>query len=61
MDVQQILVSNPADREAVAAILFKNGYTVRLGKVPQGKRTVLYVEFWREKTERCVNEWFPKS
>ena len=52
MDVQRILVSNPADREAVAAILFKNGYTVRLGKVPQGKRTVLYVEFWREKNEK---------
>ena len=52
MTVEKIQISSPADREAVAAILFKNGYTVRLGKVPQGKRTVLYVEFWRKKNEK---------
>ncbi len=47
MDVQKIYVSSPADREAVAAILFKNGYTVRLGKEKDGKRTKMVVEFWR--------------
>lgn len=46
MEKQKIYVSNPTDRETVAAILFKNDYTVRLGK-EQGKRVVMYIEFWK--------------
>lgn len=52
MSKQKIYVSNPADREQVAAILFKNGYTVKLGKEKQGKRTVMSVDFWREHDEQ---------
>lgn len=52
MENQKIYVSNPADREQVAAILFKNGYTVRLGKEKQGKRTAMCVELWRDENEK---------
>ncbi len=47
MDKQKIYVSTPADREQVAAILFKNGYTVRLGKEQVKNRTVMLIEFWK--------------
>ena len=50
---QKIYVSSPADREQMAAILFKNGYTVRLGKEKDGKRTVMAVELWKEKEENA--------
>ena len=52
MKKQRIYVSSPADREQVAAILFKNGYTVKLAKEKEGKRTTMVVEFWREKDEQ---------
>lgn len=51
MGKQKIYVSGPADREQVAAILFKNGYTVKLGK-EVGKRTIMFIEYWREKDEQ---------
>lgn len=47
MEKQKIYVSNPADREQVAAVLFKNGYTVKLGKEQAKGRTVMSVEFWK--------------
>ena len=48
MSKQKIYVSAPADREQVAAVLFKNGYTVKLIKEKNGKRTVLAIEYWRD-------------
>ena len=46
---QQVLVTNTDDRLQVAAILVKNGYTVRLMKEKVSpKKTVVHVEFWRE-------------
>ncbi len=55
---QRIDVLNPEDRQQVAAILVKNGYTVRLGREKNGKsRTTIFVEFWRDSDEQntCVN------
>ena len=49
---QRINISSPADREQVAAILVKNGYTVRLGREKIGKRTVIFVELWSDKDEQ---------
>lgn len=48
VDKQKIYVSVSADREQMAAILFKNGYTVKLAKEKNGKRTVLAIEYWRD-------------
>ena len=47
MTKQRVYVSNPSDREQMAAILFKNGYTVKLAKETSGKRTTMIVEFWK--------------
>ena len=46
-----IINSSEADRLAVAAVLLKNRYTVRLGsETPQGKRKAVYfVEFTEPK------------
>ena len=52
MSKQKIYVSAPADREQVAAVLFKNGYTVKLIKEKNGKRTVLAIEYWGEQNEQ---------
>lgn len=49
---QRIDVLNPEDRQQVAAILVKNGYTVRLGKEKIGKRTTVFIEFWRDSDEQ---------
>ena len=35
---QRILITNPEDRQQVAAILVKNGYTVRLAKEKKNAR-----------------------
>ena len=51
MEKYKIIVSAPSDRETVAAILFKNGYTVKLAKEKNGKRTVLAIEYWRDNDE----------
>ena len=39
----------PADRDALAVILVRNGYTVRVvkKKSPTGSRTISYVEYWK--------------
>ena len=50
---QRILITNPEDRQQVAAILVKNGYTVRLAKEKKNqKTTVTYVEYWRQDDEQ---------
>lgn len=49
MEKQRIRITAPTDREQVAAILVKNGYTVQLSKERVGPRkTVIYVAFWEE-------------
>jgi len=39
-----------ADRDALVAVLARNGYTVRQGREKRGKGNAYthYVEFWRE-------------
>lgn len=39
-----------ADREALAVILVKNGYTVRQGREKRGKSSMYtwFIEFWRD-------------
>ena len=51
MEKYKIIVSAPSDREAVAAILFKNGYAVKLVKEKNGSRTAMSIEYWRESDE----------
>ena len=46
MEKQRIVVSNPDDRNALAIILVKNGYTVRVVKERQGNKTTMFVEYW---------------
>lgn len=41
-------IATPAERDAVAQILFKNGYTVRQRKRKDGNRTMIYIEYRRE-------------
>ena len=45
---ERVYIKNQEDREAIATILARNGYTVRLTKVKQeGKTTTLgAVEWW---------------
>lgn len=42
---------NDEDRQALACLLIKAGYTVRIGKEkPEGSKTYIYfVEYWEEK------------
>ncbi len=50
---QRISITNPEDRQQVAAILVKNGYTVRLAKEKVNpKKSVVYVEYWRQDDEQ---------
>ena len=44
----KIYVTNAEDRNTVAIVLIKNGYTVRIEK-EKGKNTkvIHYVEYWR--------------
>lgn len=47
----QLIISNEQDRLTVAAVLVKNGYSVRTVKVKAtatGKSTKTAVEYWRE-------------
>ena len=46
MAKQRIKVNNAEDRQTIAAVLIKNGYTVRLVKEKVGKSMVQYVEYW---------------
>lgn len=40
---------SPADREAVALALFRAGYTVRQQKKKDGNKTVIYIEYTKER------------
>lgn len=47
----KIFVTSPTDRDAMVAILARNGYTVRQGRqLKPGSKTAKesYVEYWRE-------------
>ena len=44
----RIYISAPADRDAVATILVRNGYTVRQGKEKKGKAYEKYIEYWKD-------------
>lgn len=48
MDWLTIDITAPADREAVAQILFRNGYTVRQRKRKDGNKIVIYLEDRKE-------------
>lgn len=51
IDVYRIEIEKPADREVIAAILVKNGYTVRLARQKKsntGNTYRWFVEFWRD-------------
>lgn len=48
MEKQKIYVSNAEDRLALAGILIKNGYTVRMSREKQGNKAVCFVEYWRD-------------
>jgi len=47
MDWTPLEIATPADREAVALVLFRNGYTVRHRKRKDGNKTVIYIEYRR--------------
>jgi len=52
-----VLNSSEADRLAVAAVLLKNRYTVRLGQeVPQGKRKPVYFVEYTEPEKEAKQE-----
>lgn len=42
-------ITIPADREAVAQVLFRAGYTVRQSKRKDGNKTVIYIEYTKER------------
>lgn len=42
-------ITSPADREAVAMALYRAGYTVRQRKRKDGNKTVIYIEYGKEK------------
>lgn len=48
MDWKILNIAIPAEREAVAQILFKNGYTVRQRRRKDGNKTVIYIEYRKE-------------
>lgn len=51
MKREQLIISNEQDRLTVAAVLVKNGYSVRTVKVKAtatGKSIKTAVEYWRE-------------
>jgi hypothetical protein len=41
----KLYILNPGDRDAVVAILARNGYTVRQGKEKRGNKSVSFVEY----------------
>lgn len=47
---QKIVIETKQDRETVALILARNGYTVRLCRTKSGKSNnyTYYVEYWKE-------------
>lgn len=48
MDWKILDIAIPAERDAVAQILFKNGYTVRQRRRKDGNKTVIYIEYKKE-------------
>lgn len=48
MDFARIYVAAPGDRDAVVAVLARNGYTVRQGREKCGKAYKYFVEYFRE-------------
>ncbi len=48
MDWIPIDIVTPAERDAVAQILFKNSYTVRQRRRKDGNKTVIYIEYRKE-------------
>ena len=44
MDCTPLEITTPADREAMAQILFRYGYTVRQRRRKDGNKTVIYIE-----------------
>ena len=50
MERQMIECEKPQDRETLAVILVKNGYSVRIRRIKKetGNTYRWYVEYWRE-------------
>lgn len=48
MDWKILDIAIPAERDAVAQILFKNGYTVRQRRRKGRSKTVIYIEYRKE-------------
>ena len=48
MESTRICIVAPADRDAVVAVLARNGYTVRQGREKSGKAYKWFVEFRKE-------------
>ncbi len=48
MDWTPLEITAPADRESMAQILFRYGYTVRQRRRKDGNKTVIYIEYRRE-------------
>ena len=48
MNPEKIYIASAADRDAVVAVLARNGYTVRQGREKSGKSYKWFVEFWKE-------------
>ena len=48
MDWTTLEISSASDREALALILYKSGYTVRQRRRKDGGKTVVFIEYRRE-------------
>ena len=48
----QLIIKNPDDRRAVAAILADNGYSVKLGKIKVGNQSKITVDFWKDEEKK---------
>lgn len=48
MDFTPLEITTPADREAMAQILFRYGYTVRQRRRKGWNKTVIYIEYGKE-------------
>ena len=50
----QLFIGNKEDRKQVMAILADNGYTVRLGKIKNGKTSKIVVEDWKDEEKESI-------
>ena len=48
MNPTRIYIAAPGDRDAVVAVLARNGYTVRQGREKNGKSYKWFVEYYKE-------------